>query len=449
MEMQTIMNAPERLEESPGMHTQEYIFKRHAYILAPPFYIKDNQHELLLNAHKYDFDLLFFDQLADFLMGLEISSDEDLFIVDLDCLYNVQKDKERTLFLGELLRMLPANREYVYLQTGKQSGRFMLQKMLTEYNCLAYAEKPISNENLIEKLYNLFTQHKKPEPSVALYLGDPIRLDQEWLKRRRIELVVHEEAQTLHVAVKQRQPDVVLVDEAAFRQTPAIVKVVKKNIESDPCLEVLLLQSNTDNELTRAALMNGVDGILLAPDREMGTRQLMSRIDKIRTNKALINKDRATGMLNKIGFKKRAYELIREAERDEAMLGFCIIDIDKFKTINDTWGHYFGDIVIKRLSLLLGAYVVNDNDLLSRFGGEEFVILFRTPSKNTFIQKANAMREAFNAIPFEVAPGEIKYFSFSGGISFFPDLMSENELFLQADAMLYKSKTNGRNQISC
>lgn len=442
------MNAPERLEESPGMHNQEYIFKRHAYILAPPFYIKDNEHELLLNAHKYDFDLLFFDQLSDFLMALEESSEEDLFVVDLDCLYNVQKDKERTLFLGELLRMLPANREYVYLQTAKQSGRFMLQKMLTDYNCLAYAEKPISNENLIEKLFNLFTQHKKPEPSVALYLGDPIRLDDVWLKRRRIDLVVHDQPQTLHVLVKQRQPDVVVIDETAFRQTPAIVKVVKKNIESDPCLEVLLLQQHPDGELTREALLNGVDGVMPAPDREMGTRQLMSRIDKIRTNKALINKDRATGLLNKIGFKKRAYELLREAERDEVRLGFCIIDIDKFKTINDTWGHFFGDIVIKRLSLLLSAYAVNDSDLLSRFGGEEFVMLFRTPTKEAFIQKTNAMREAFNAIPFEVAPGDVRYFSFSGGLAFYPDMTSENEMFLHADEMLYKSKTNGRNQIS-
>ncbi len=429
------------------MQELNYIFKRNAYFLAPPFYIKDNQHELLLNAHKYDFDILFFDQLADFLLGIEESTDDDLFLVDLDCLYSVQKDKERTLFLGELLRMLPANHEYVYLETNKQSSRFMLQKMLTDYNCLSYAEKPISNENLIEKLFNLFTQHKKAEPSTAIYLGDPIRLNQDWLKRRRIDIIEHTDPQTLHIAVKQRQPDVVLLDEASFRHTPAVVKVVKKNIESDPCLEVLILQGLTDNELTKEALMNGVDSILLAPDRETGTRQLINRIDKIRTNKALINKDRATGLLNKIGFKRRAYNALRDAEHDNALLGFCIIDIDKFKTINDTWGHFFGDIVIKRLSLLLGGFM-GEHDLLSRFGGEEFVMLIRVESKNEFVEKMNKIRLAFNAISFEVAPGEIKQFSFSGGVSFFPDLNSENELFLHADEMLYKAKTNGRNQIS-
>lgn len=429
------------------MQEHNYIFKRNAYFLAPPFYIKDNQHELLMNAHKYDFDILFFDQLSDFLVGIESSTDDDLFLVDLDCLYSVQKDKERTLFLGELLRMLPANHEYVYLETNKQSSRFMLQKMLTDYNCLAYAEKPISNENLIEKLYNLFTQHRKAEPSMAVYLGDPIRLNQDWLKRRRIQIIEHTDPQTLHTIVKQRQPDVVLLDEASFRQTPAVVKIVKKNIESDPCLEVLLLQGQADNDLTKEALLNGMDSILLAPDRETGTRQLISRIDKIRTNKALINKDRATGLLNKIGFKRRAYNVIRDAEIDSAMLGFCIIDIDKFKNINDTWGHYFGDIVIKRLSLHLSGNM-GENDLLSRFGGEEFVMLFRTPDKESFLQKMNRLRESFNAISFEVTPGEIKFFSFSGGVSFFPDLKSENELFLHADEMLYKAKTNGRNQIA-
>jgi two-component system, cell cycle response regulator len=66
----------------------------------------------------------------------------------------------------------------------------------------------------------------------------------------------------------------------------------------------------------------------------------------------LISRDRATGLLNKIGLQTRAQELIRVAgcESPPVELSFGVIDIDKFKTINDTWGHYFGDIVIKRPS---------------------------------------------------------------------------------------------------
>jgi PleD family two-component response regulator len=57
------------------------------------------------------------------------------------------------------------------------------------------------------------------------------------------------------------------------------------------------------------------------------------------------------------------------------------------------------------------------------------------------------MRKAFGEIPFEVTPGEIRYFSFSGGVAAYPNHKTENELFLQSDAKLYEAKQNGRNRI--
>jgi diguanylate cyclase (GGDEF)-like protein len=123
-----------------------------------------------------------------------------------------------------------------------------------------------------------------------------------------------------------------------------------------------------------------------------------------------------------------------------------VVDIDKFKTINDTWGHYFGDIVIKRLSLTLSSHV-GEHDLLSRFGGEEFVVVFWDCSLEAGTRKLDAIREAFGAIPFEVAPGTVRHFSFSGGMAAYPEFKTGNELFLRADAMLYEAKQGGRNNI--
>jgi diguanylate cyclase (GGDEF)-like protein len=90
---------------------------------------------------------------------------------------------------------------------------------------------------------------------------------------------------------------------------------------------------------------------------------------------------------------------------------------------------------------------MGEQDLLSRFGGEEFVMLFWDVDAQALRDKLNAMRLGFNAIPFETTPGEIKHFSFSGGLAFFPEFRSENELFLHADEMLYRAKQGGRNQI--
>jgi two-component system cell cycle response regulator len=160
----------------------------------------------------------------------------------------------------------------------------------------------------------------------------------------------------------------------------------------------------------------------------------------------LISRDRATGLLNKIGLQKKAQEMLRRAGREICELAYGIVDIDKFKTINDTWGHYFGDIVIKRLSLLLSGQV-GPRDLLSRFGGEEFVVLFWDCTQQQGQQRLDAMRAAFGEIVFDVKPGDQRCFSFSGGIAGYPACKTENELFLQADAMLYRAKEGGRNQI--
>ena len=428
---------------------EDLLYKRKVHMLAQTFFIKDNQQELLLHAHKYDFDVLFFDQMIDFRQGMAIAEPQDLFVVDLDCLYSLQKDRNnRSMYLFEMLRQLPDNRSYVYLETARQSDRFLLQQMLVEYNCTAYAAKPISNENLVEKLFNLFARNKKADLSTVVSLMSSALFDHRQLLEHNVQLLEHGDAETLHNVVKKAKPDIVLLDDISYRRLPAVVDVIKRNIEIDPSLEILLYLNSVDAQLVSEAIRRGVDGVIVDNDAQVATEQLLSRIDKIRINKNLINKDRATGLLNKIGFQRKAYDVIRAAELKRCELGFCIIDIDKFKTINDTWGHFFGDIVIKRLSLLLESYI-GENDLLSRFGGEEFVMLFWDIERQSTMDRLNRMREAFHALRFEVEPGQTKHFSFSGGVAFFPDFHSENELFLHSDAMLYRAKTSGRNQIRC
>ncbi|MBL8508470.1 MAG: GGDEF domain-containing protein, partial [Chitinimonas sp.] len=400
------------------------LYKRKVYFLAQTFFIKDNQAELLLCAHKYDFDIQFFDQMAEFVRTALQADPEDLYVVDLDVLYNMQLDDNRTMFLGDLLRRLPQQHHYVYLQTEKQSGRFLLQKMLVDNNCLAYAEKPIANDVLVDKLFNLFAQRKRDETSVVLYLGDQVRFDTALLATQQVNLIHHPDVQTLHLAVKQMQPDVVVIEDSHYLRTEVIARVLKKNIEVDPSLEIVLLQTRPDTALARKATDSGFDQILSLTDSDVLTHQLLNRISKIRTDKNLISKDRATGLLNKIGFKKRAQDVIRRASRDKVTLALAVIDIDKFKTINDTWGHYFGDIVIKRLSLVVGAHM-QENDLLSRFGGEEFVMLLWDCTLQTARERVDKMRLAFGDIAFEVSNIETRHFSFSGGLAAYPALKTE------------------------
>lgn len=431
------------------MNSDIPLYKNHVMLLSQTFFIKDNQAELLLCAHKYDFDIIFFDEVQDFVMAVENDIGNSLFVIDLDALHNMQSDMQdarKTLQLGELLQRLPGGQSYVYLQTVRQGGRFLLQQRLVDSNCLAYAEKPIANDVLVDKLFTLFVQKKRGDLVRLIYLGEPMGLDEDFLLHNRIEVLHHADAQTLHLRVKELQPDIVLITDAEYERTEAIVRVLKKNIEADPVREITMLQRLPDAALMRRALASGFDEILLVTDADVLSSQLVNRANKIRVNKDLIGKDRATGLLNKIGLQKKAQELIRQAAREEKPLAFGVVDIDKFKTINDTWGHYFGDIVIKRLSLTLAPHI-GERDLLSRFGGEEFVVVFWDCTLEQGWERLDAMRQAFGAIAFETAKGESRHFSFSGGMAAYPEYKSENELFLRADAMLYEAKQNGRNQI--
>jgi len=422
------------------------LFKNQVLLLSQTFFIKDNQNELLLCAHKYDFDILFFDQMSDFVMAVQVDDGESLFVIDLDVLYNMQDDmqhsRKQTMFLSDLLQRLPAEHSYVYLQTARQSERFLLQQKLVESNCLAYAEKPIPNDVLVDKLFRLFARHKNGENSTVLYLGEGSVFDLEQFNEHAIELVEHRDLQNLHLRVRELQPEIVVIEEDHYLRTEAIVRVLQKNIEADPSREIIMLQRKVDPDLTRRALDSGFDDVRLAIDTTLMTRQVANRIDKIRVNKDLISRDRATGLLNKIGLQKRAQDLIRRAARENCPLAYGIVDIDKFKTINDTWGHYFGDIVIKRLSLELGP-----RDLLSRFGGEEFVLVFWDCGAEQGRKKLDALRQAFCDVVFEVKPGDRRQFSFSGGIASYPEQKTENELFLHADGRLYQAKEGGRNRI--
>ena len=425
------------------------LYKNKVLFLSQNFFIKDNQSELLLCAHKYDFDMLFFSEVSNFVAAVASDQCNSLYVIDLDALHNMQadmQDSRKTLMLGELLQRLPSEHSYVYLQSARQGSRFLLQQRLVDSNCLAYAEKPIANDVLVDKLFNLFVQQKRGDIVRLVHLGDLAGLDPAELLRERIEVIQHLDAQTLHLRVKELQPDIVLITDAEFARTESLVRVLKKNMEADPVREIALLQCQPDAALTRRALASGFDAIVAGGDAGLQAAQLINRASKIRIGRDLIGKDRATGLLNKVGLQKKAQDLIRRAGREECPLAFGVIDIDKFKTINDTWGHYFGDIVIKRLSLTLASQV-GDSDLLSRFGGEEFVVVFWDCTLAQGQARLDAMREAFGAIAFEVGPGQLHHFSFSGGVASYPEFQSENELFLRADAMLYKAKQGGRNQI--
>ena len=127
--------------------------------------------------------------------------------------------------------------------------------------------------------------------------------------------------------------------------------------------------------------------------------------------------------------------------KDNTPFSLLMFDIDKFKNINDTYGHITGDKCIKRLSLI-SKTALRDKDSLGRYGGDEFIIVI--PEAN--LAKAKAIAERLRK---KVDDTEGPHFTISIGISTFPDDgRKSKELIDSADKGLYVSKEKGRNTVS-
>ncbi|GAA5158057.1 diguanylate cyclase [Viridibacterium curvum] len=161
----------------------------------------------------------------------------------------------------------------------------------------------------------------------------------------------------------------------------------------------------------------------------------------------LASSDPMTGALNRRAFFPILEQHFTGSQQRMMPLSFVMCDIDKFKSINDVYGHPVGDKVIQKFaSIILRS--VGDNDVVCRYGGEEFCIALPNTSVDEALQFAERVRETVEAevgftLQLEGRPFITASFGVSG-LSLAPE--SPAQLIEQADQALYYSKHNGRNQ---
>lgn len=154
-----------------------------------------------------------------------------------------------------------------------------------------------------------------------------------------------------------------------------------------------------------------------------------------------------TGLYNHNFFVRRVDEEIARAKRTKKSFSVIILDIDKFKHFNDTYGHLAGDEIILNLADML-KQTVREEDILSRFGGEEFMALLPDAGREAAWIAAERIRKAVEEMttPYEKQALKI---TISLGIATFDEEHDDTvNIFREADKALYLSKEGGRNKAS-
>ncbi len=173
-------------------------------------------------------------------------------------------------------------------------------------------------------------------------------------------------------------------------------------------------------------------------------RQLKQQQEEIQK---LADYDQLTGIFNRREFENRAKSEFLRSLRYNCSLSLLMMDLDHFKNINDTHGHFIGDTVLKKLGESIEA-CSRATDIAGRYGGEEFSMILPETSSQGAIQMAERLRKRLEKIPFENEAGEKFHVTCSIGIAEWnPEIKSYEQLIKKADEALYLAKAAGRNQI--
>ena len=156
--------------------------------------------------------------------------------------------------------------------------------------------------------------------------------------------------------------------------------------------------------------------------------------------------DQLTELPNRRGFEMLAGQAIEEARREQQPLSAIVIDLDHFKTLNDTHGHMAGDVVLKGFANQLRASL-RRSDIVCRWGGEEFIVLFKNTALDTAQQLAEKLRAQLEQQHFFWEDKALKV-TISIGLTNLTGGEGLDGLIARADRALYRAKQSGRNRIA-
>jgi diguanylate cyclase (GGDEF)-like protein len=158
-------------------------------------------------------------------------------------------------------------------------------------------------------------------------------------------------------------------------------------------------------------------------------------------------RDPLTDLFNRRYMQESLDRELKRAIRSKRPLGIVMLDIDHFKNFNDSFGHHTGDLMLREFSKLLTIHVRSE-DIICRYGGEEFVLILPEASVEITCLRAEQLRRATALLRLQKPGMSLEGITISAGVAGFPDHGDTVEALMRAvDQALYRAKADGRDKV--
>lgn len=327
-----------------------------------------------------------------------------------------------------------------------EDGSYGARSAAARLGAVLYFVLPTPADKIAAALETLDIGSLQERPRVlALALNGSIDWLRDPLEAAQMDVKVFHQPELVLEALDASQPSALVLDQPG-NASVTLCRLVR----AAPRWRDLpiLMRARPGSDAWLCGFEAGADDLL---PLEISASELMARLrvrlDRTRVFREQSNRDLLTGLLTRRAFTEGVLARVAEAQRSRRHLSLCLMDVDKFKSVNDTYGHGVGDKVLSAFGGLLGTRF-RLQDLRGRWGGEEFIIAFFGEWAESAREILSRVTGEFAKVAFDGGQGRTFNVTVSGGIATYPvDGRTLDELVQVADQRLYAAKQAGRNRI--
>ena len=312
-----------------------------------------------------------------------------------------------------------------------------------------FLHKPVSPAQVMDAIAQVL-QPSTPEAKLLIVDDDPQMLNflHTLLEPWGFKLTLLDDPKHFWDTLEESAPDLLILDVEMPELSGIDLCQVVRNEPRWSELPVLFLSAHTDGATVHQVFTAGADDYVYKPivGPELVAR-VLNRLERTQTLRKLAETDALTGLTNRRKSTQELTQLLRLAGRQGQPLCFVVLDLDHFKQVNDQYGHDAGDRVLSVLGGLL-KQSFRSEDVVARWGGEEFVIGLYGMSRDYSVKRLTQLLETLSQQEFNDGNNRTFRVSFSAGVAEYPqDGADLQALYQAADAALYQAKAAGRNRV--